>query len=207
MPFSNKTATAFLTVILLLMIPGSSTAQSEVIDLEFAQPPVSDSDTARTLKSLVKVQGTGQFCEDGLYLMTHFGDREEIFRKENQEMMDNPLINRTWRHCTLFSSINENSVIMGRNWDNQTVGSIIVNLYHPTEGYSSISFTRSIDMDFGHKDLERLISTPFENKLLLVSFYAYDGINEHGLAVGVAGNEETVVKPIAGREMVFIAER
>jgi hypothetical protein len=200
----KKQKTVLFTVISLLMISGLVWAQDKVIELKFAQPPVSDSDASRTLQSLVKVQGTGQFCEDGLYLMTHFGDREDLFQKENQKAIDNPLIDQTWRHCSVFSSTAERGVIMGRNWDNQNVGSIIVSLYHPPDAYSSISFCRSIDLGFGHKDLERLKSSPFGSKLLLAPFYAMDGLNEHGLAVAVAGNSQTTVKPKSGKELVCI---
>jgi len=205
MLFNNrKKKTIFLTVILLLLISGFVSAQDEIIDLKFEQPPISDSDTSRTLQSLIKVQGTGQFCQDGLYLMTQYGDREEIFQKENQDMIDNPLINRTWRLCSVFSTTTENSVIMGRNWDNQTVGSIIVSLYHPPKGYSSISFTRSISLGFGHKDLEQHKSSIFGNKLLLAPFYAFDGINENGLAVGVAGVNQVTLKPKSDKELVYV---
>jgi len=204
MLFNNKKKkTIFLTVILLLMISGFVSAQDKIIDLKFEQPPVSDSDMSRTLQSLVKVQGTGQFCQDGLYLMTQYGDREEIFQKENQDMIDNPLINQTWRHCSVFSTTAENSVIMGRNWDNQNVGSIIVSLYHPPRGYSSISFTRSISLGFGHKDLERHKSSIFGSKLLLAPFYAFDGINEHGIAVGVAAVKQVTLKPKSDKELVY----
>lgn len=157
MLFNNtKKKTILLTAILLLVVSGFLPAQDKIIDLKFAQPPVSDSDTSRTLQGLVKVQGTGQFCEDGLYLMTHFGDREDLFQKENQKAIDNPMINQTWRHCSVFSTSAESGVIMARNWDNQNVGSIIVSLYHPPKGYSSISFCRSIDLGFGHKGLEHI---------------------------------------------------
>jgi hypothetical protein len=205
MIFNNKKKkTIFPTVILLLMISGFVSAQDEIIELKFRHPPVSYSDTCRTLQSLVKVQGTGQFCEDGLYLMTHFGDREDLFQKENQKAIDNPMINQTWRHCSVFSTTAESAVIMGRNWDNQNVGSIIVSLYHPHNGYVSISFCRSIDLGFGHKDLERLKSSPFGSKLLLAPFYAMDGINEHGLTVAVAANRQTTHKPKSGVELVCI---
>jgi hypothetical protein len=201
---SDRNNAICLSVIILLVISVPLLAEEIIIDLEFVRPAASDSDTARTLQSLVKVQGTGQFCEDGLYLMTHFGDREEIFLRENQEMIDNPLIDQTWRHCSVFSRANDNSAIMGRNWDNQNVGSIIVSLYHPPGGYSSISFCRSIDLGFGHKDLEGITSSIFGDKLLLAPFYAMDGINEHGLAVAVAGVKQTTHTLKPDKQLVFV---
>lgn len=201
----NKDYSAiFLITILSLSISTLVSAESEIIDLEFSRPSVSESDSSRTLQSLIKVQGTGQFLEDGLYLMTHFGDREEIFERENRHAIDNPLLDQTWRHCSIFSRAAGNSVIMGRNWDNQNVGSIIVNLYHPPDGYSSISFCRSIDMGFGHKDLEQHKSGIFGSKLLSAPFHATDGINEHGLAVSVAGVRPITHKPKPGKKQVFI---
>jgi len=120
-----------------------------MIELKFAQPPASGSDASRTLQSLVKARDIGeQYATGGLYLITHYGDREELFQKENQKAIDNPMINETWRFCSVFSTTTDNSVIMGRNWDNQNVGSIIVNLYRPAKGYSSISFSRAIDLGF-----------------------------------------------------------
>jgi predicted choloylglycine hydrolase len=202
----NKKKTAMvLTALISLMISAFASAQDDIIDLEFGQPPVSDSEISRTLQSLVKVQGTGGLCQDGLYLMTHFGDHEDLFQKENQKAIDNPLINATWRYCSVFSTTTENSVIMGRNWDNQNVGSIIVSLYHPTNGYASISFSRAIDLGFPlNVDLEHITSSELGNKLLLAPFYAMDGINEHGLAVAVAGLKQSTHKPQSDKELVFL---
>lgn len=203
---SNKKKKAiFLTVILLLMISGFVSAQDKITDLKFGHSLVSDMDIFRTLQSLVKVQGTGGLYQDGLYLLTHYGEREGIFQKENQEAIDNPLINQTWRYCSVFSTTTENSVIMGRNWDNQNVGSIIISLYHPSGGYSSISFSRAIELGFPlNIDLNQIKSSKLGNKLLLAPFYAMDGINEHGLTVAVAGVKQTTVKPKSGKELVFI---
>jgi hypothetical protein len=95
---------------------------------------------------------------------------------------------------------------MGRNWDNQNVGSIIVNLYHPPGGYASISFCRAIDMGFPlNIDLEQIASSELGNRLLLAPFYAMDGINERGLAVAVAGVKHTIHGPKRGKEPVFIS--
>lgn len=208
MQFNNKKPkTVLLTVVILLTVSGFVTAQDKVIELKFGQPPVSDSDASRTLQSLIKVRDISEtYSTGGLYLMTHFGDREELFQKENQELIDNPFINQSWRYCSLFAAATENSVIMGRNWDNQNVGSIIVSLYHPPTGYSSISFSRAIEMGFPlNVDLEGFKSNELGNKLLLAPFYAMDGINEHGLAVAVAGVNDTTVKPKSGKELVFIS--
>ncbi len=203
---NNKKKTIFLTAISLFMISGFVPAQNEIIDLKFEHPPISDSDTSRTLQSLVKVRAISEtYSTGGLYLMTHYGDREELFQKENQKAIDNPMRNQTWRYCSVFSATTENSVIMGRNWDNQNVGSVIVNLYYPPKGYASISFSRAIDMGFPlNVDLEDFKSSELGNKLLLAPFYAMDGINEHGLAVSVAGVKQITVKPKSDKESVCI---
>ncbi len=202
----KKKKTILLTAILLLVISGFLSAQHKVIDLKFAQPPVSDSDVSRTLQSLVRVRAISEtYSTGGLYLMTHYGDREELLQKENQRAIDDPLRNQTWRYCSVFSAATEDSVIMGRNWDNQNVGSIIVSLYYPPKGYASISFSRAIDMGFPlNVDVLDFKSSEFGNKLLLAPVYAMDGINEHGLAVSVAGVRETAVKPKSGKESVGI---
>jgi len=208
MLFNTKNKqTIFLSVILLFIISGVVSAQDKIIDLKFKQSSVSDMDVFRTLQSLVKVRGINEtYSTGGLYLMTHYGDREELFRKENQALIDNPFINQSWRYCSVFSAAAENSVIMGRNWDNQNVGSIIISLYHPPGKYSSISFSRAIEMGFPlNVDLEDFKSSELGAKLLLAPFYAMDGINEHGLTAAVAGVKDTSVKPKSGKELLFIS--
>jgi hypothetical protein len=208
MEFNNKKRIrALFTVIFLLAVSGFFKAQEKVIELKFGQAPASDSDVEKTLNSMVKVRDISEtYSTGGLYLITHYGDREDLFQKENQKMIDNPMINQTWRYCSLFAASAENSVLMGRNWDNQNVGSIIVNLYHPPKGYASISFSRAIDMGFPlNVDLEDFKSSELGKKLLLAPFYAVDGINEHGLAVAVAGVNSTTVKPKPKKELVSIS--
>jgi hypothetical protein len=73
------------------------------------------------------------------------------------------------------------------------VGSIIVSLYHPPKGYSSVSFSRAIELGFPlNVDLSELVGSPFDKKFLLAPFYSMDGINEHGLAVAIAGVRHVV---------------
>jgi len=199
--------TIALAVFLYLLFLGSASAQGKIVELKFKQPADTGSSASKTLQTLVKVRDVGeQYSTGGLYLMTQSGDFEELFQSENQRAIDNPMINETWRWCSIFSTKNENSVIMGRNWDNQNVGSVIVSYYKPPRGYCSISFTRAIDMGFPlNVDLEGIKSTPFGSKLLLAPFYAYDGLNEHGLCAAVTGVEQVKVTPTIGKEPVFIS--
>jgi hypothetical protein len=194
-----------LSLILLLLISGFTSAQDRLIELQFGELPDSKSDTTKTIQSLIKVQGEGGICQDGLYLLTNVGDREDLFFRENQRAIKDPLINHTWRFCSVFSIHNDNSVLMGRNWDNQNVGSIIVNLYYPTNGFSSISFSRAIDLGFPlNMDLEKIKSSELGNRLLLAPFYAMDGINEHGVAVAVAGLRQTTHKSSGNKQKVCV---
>jgi hypothetical protein len=208
MKFNNKKQkTVLLTAIFLCTAFGFGKARDEVIELEFGKAYASEADVEKTLKSMVKVRAISEtYSTGGLYLMTHFGDRDELFQQENKKLIDNPFINQTWRYCSLFATSTENSVLLGRNWDNQNVGSIIVSLYHPANGYSSISFSRAIEMGFPlNVDLQDFKSNELGNRLLLAPFYAMDGINEHGLAVALAGVNSTPVKPKSGKEIVFIS--
>lgn len=202
--FDVRKTTKILFVTCLAAIFGAITGNCEVIELEFKKVQISGSDNERSLESLVKIQDPGGVHLNGLYLMTHYGDRKEVFLKENKAMMETPLIDRPWRYCSVFSSKNENSVYMGRNWDNENVGSIIVNLYHPPDGYSSISFSRSIDMNFPlNVDLVDFKSAEIGQNLLLAPFYAFDGINERGLAISVAGVKGVSVEAQEHKELVF----
>jgi hypothetical protein len=202
---ANKKNSIFLALISLLAFSGYVAAQEKIIELNFGQAPISGSDISRTLQSLVKVRDIGeQYATGGLYLITHYGDREELFRKENQKAMDHPWINDTWRFCSAFSTRHGNSVLMGRNWDNQNVGSIIINLYHPAKGYSSICFSRAIDLGFPlNMDLEEITGSPWGERLLLAPFYTMGGMNEHGLAIENPGVRQATIKPVSGKEWVF----
>jgi hypothetical protein len=194
------------SVFLCFILTVSAYAQEQIIDVNFAEIQGSDSKNEKILKSIVKVRGISeQYATGGLYLMTHSGNLDELFKKENQKLIDHPWIEQTWRFCSIFSTITENGVVVGRNWDNQNVGSIIVSYYKPDNGYASVSFIRAIDMGFpNNTGLDKMAKTPFGEKLLVAPFYAYDGMNEHGLCAMVTGINSVKVSPEEGKESLFI---
>ena len=188
------------------MFAVSAFAQGQIIDVNFTKVQGTDTDHEKTLKSIVKVRDISeQYATGGLYLMTHYGNLDELFKKENQKLIDNPWIDQTWRFCSIFSTTTKNGVIIGRNWDNQNVGSIIVSHYKPDDGYASVSFSRAIDLGFPlNLGLDDMAKTPFGEKLLVAPFYAYDGMNEHGLFASVTGINSVKVSPKEGQESLFI---
>jgi predicted choloylglycine hydrolase len=54
-------------------------------------------------------------------------------------------------------------------------------------------------------DLKAFISSELGKKLLLAPFYAYDGINEHGLAIAVAGVRQVKVRPRTNLKPLFVS--
>lgn len=69
----------------LFFITLSTFAQEQIINVNFAQITGTDSDNVKTLRSIVKVRDISeQYSTGGLYLITHYGNLEELFQKENQ---------------------------------------------------------------------------------------------------------------------------
>jgi hypothetical protein len=92
-------------IVLFFMLCACSSTQEQIVEVKFAEPPASDSDLSRTLESLATVRGIGeQYATGGIYLITHLGDRDELFRKENQRRIDHPMIEDIWRLCSAFSA-------------------------------------------------------------------------------------------------------
>ncbi len=198
----HRTTTA--AVVAFALTAGNVPA-AELTELQFRQPSDTGNADARSLGTLIKVQGSGGLHQDALYLITQVGRRDSLFEAENQRSVDSPWRNDTWRYCSEFATKAAAGVYVGRNWDNQNVGSIIVSRYQPADGYTSISFARAIDMGYPlNLDLEQIKSTDLAQKLLLAPFYATDGINEHGLTVAVGGVREVKHDPNTNKPRVLV---
>ncbi len=195
------------TLILSVLILQSGFAKGQIIDINFAEIKGIGTQNEQTLTSIVKVRGISeQYATGGLYLMTHSGTLDDLFQKENQKLIDHPRIEQPWRFCSIFCTTTENGIVIGRNWDNQNVGSIIVNLYKPNNGYASVSFSRAIDMGFPlNVDLENMAKTSFGERLLVAPYYAYDGMNEKGLCAMVTGINSTKILQREGKELLSIS--
>lgn len=206
----------FAGILLLSGFVNGQNVQTETISFPSFPKKSADDDP---LMSVKKIRGTEVFCEDGLYLISLTGDLTTLFEQENRKALDQPMISEPWRFCSVFSyhntAANEQAgqpkpdsgrcMVMGRNWDNQNVGSILLTWYQPETGYASINFSRSIDCGFPLTlNLEEIQGSDLAERLWRSPFYSMDGINEKGLAVAVTGVGSAEVTPSAGREQVFM---
>lgn len=136
-------------------------------------------DWARSLESLIRVDTFP------LYVMHYFGDypllysRSDVLRgsvkRDAQPLSTEPV------RCTCFSALNRRGdVLMGRNFDWYDHPAIL--LYtHPPDRYASVSMVDISYLGVSKNDSpldhsERLINLPY---------YPFDGMNEHGLCVGL----------------------
>jgi len=185
--------------------PAGDFGSIDPIEIRFAPSSTAGSDEERTLRSVVKVRDVGEaYATGGLYLIDQIGDREALFEAENLDLEKHPWISQPWRFCSIFSARGTSSPIFGRNWDNQNVGSVIVNRYHPAGGYASISLSRAIDLGFPiNVRIDEIAASPMGRRLLLSPFYAYDGINDQGLFAAITGIAQVKVSHRKGKQLVF----
>ncbi|MBU2652377.1 MAG: linear amide C-N hydrolase, partial [Bacteroidetes bacterium] len=106
--------------------------------------------------------------------------------------------------CSLFSAKGDPSnLIFGRNFDNPENDVMLVR-YHPPDGYTSMAFTRMSDM--GYAVGTNYPNLTFQQKLHLLkcAYFVPDGINEHGLAAGLAWHEGIAYTIDPSKDTIFI---
>lgn len=144
--------------------------------------PQSQADATRTLKSFRKL------AEHPLFEMHYYGDY----------IADTPLgANRPapksqapqWA-CSIFATYGENgSAFYGRNFDWYHNPAMILHT-SPSDGYASISMVDISYLGFKLKD-KKYDSIDGRTALLKAPLLPFDGMNEHGLTVGMAAVGDT----------------
>lgn len=148
-----------------------------------------------TLSSLEKVD------DFPLYTMHYYGSTEPTSSRlvVPQESAD---AQRPAWACSLFAALGGADKFYGRNFD--WVDSPALLLFtHPTNGYASVSMVDLAYLGFGDK-VDRLTELPLDQRLPLLDApgLPFDGMNEHGLVVGMAAVPDGNVRPDPGKETI-----
>lgn len=147
----------------------------------------------RTLQSFKKLD------DHPLFEMRFYGDY--VADKPRDVSMLPADGNFSWA-CSIFVSYGEgNSAVYGRNFDWEHNPALLLHT-HPSGGYASISMVDISYLGFERKD-EKFNSLEGRRALLKAPMIPFDGMNEHGLTVGMAAVGDSKVpidsdKPTVG---------
>jgi len=145
---------------------------------------LSDEEVA-TLSSLEKVD------DYPLYTMRYFGGYDQ---RLSVDTLQGPVIadllepNLTAWACSLFAALGDaENMLFGRNFDWEYSPAVLL-FTNPPGGYASVSMVDIAYLGYGETEAGKLIDLPIVERraLLDAPFLPFDGMNEHGLTVGMA---------------------
>jgi hypothetical protein len=150
-----------------------------------------------TLRSLQKVD------EYPLYRMTYAGayrPRAGILPYENPVAAP---ASPAWA-CSLFTVlVDEDNLLYGRNFDWQSSPALLL-FTDPPDGYASVSMVDIVYLGFEDATARDITGLPVEEQtdLLDAPYLPFDGMNEHGLAIGMAAVPSGDMRPDANKETI-----
>ena len=134
-------------------------------------------DQAQTLSSLKQVDGYP------LYTMNYYGE----YDPPRVSLLPAGRTGPAWG-CSLFTVLLDGDhLLYGRNFDWQFSPALLL-FTDPPDGYASVSMVDMTYLGFEGQDVFHLTDLPLEElkRLLDAPSLPFDGMNEHGLAIGMA---------------------
>ena len=151
-----------------------------------------------TLSSLQKVD------DYPLYTMTYAGAyrprAETVFPGKTVASTES---SPTWA-CSLFTVLlNEDNLLFGRNFDWQFSPALLL-FTDPPDGYASVSIVDLAYFGFDDTTAKGIADLPVEERtnLLDAPYLPFDGMNEHGLAIGMAAVSPGNMQPDENKETI-----
>jgi len=194
-------------IIFILVIVLSNACNTNVTQIAPTSIPVTPTvivtataaldDTAKTLSTLKQLDAYP------LYTMTYYGEYDS---RRAQALLPASKVDSTssWA-CSLFAILlDEERLLYGRNFDWEFSPALL--LYtDPPDGYASVSMVDMEYLDFDGETIYNLTDLPLEERgsLLDAPWLPFDGMNEHGLAIGMAAVEQGNVQPDPAKETIY----
>jgi len=174
-------------MLVILTIPILTSCSTRSASYRSTPQPTLSNETA-TLLSLERVD------EYPLYTMRYYGTHPGRTRAQALAGLSQPTLvsapkscGATWA-CSLFAALgHEENRLLGRNFDWNFSPALLL-FTDPADGYASVSMVDIEYLGFGDDRSKNLIDLPLEERraLLDAPSLPFDGMNEKGLAVGMA---------------------
>jgi len=136
------------------------------------------SDDQRTLSSFKKVD------DFPLYVMTYYGDYGfDDYLEQGLTSFELTRLSptRAWACTTFYASSPDSDALLGRNFDWYDHPALLL-FTDPPEAYASVTM---VDLHYLGFSIDQEPTTPAMDTLLDAPYWAFDGMNEHGLAIGM----------------------
>ena len=151
---------------------------------------------AATLNSLEQVD------DHPLYTMHYYGAyNQRVSLTEGVEWLASADL--PWA-CSLFAALGDaDNMLYGRNFDWEYSPALLL-FTDPPDGYASVSMVDIAYLGFGGDKAGTLLDLPLAERrsLLDAPFLPFDGLNEHGLAIGMAAVPPGQMQPDPGKETI-----
>jgi hypothetical protein len=136
---------------------------------------------AATLLSLEQVD------DHPLYTMTYYAEYDSLTTLSDVRRVAAHTNNVTWA-CSLFSTFaNPDSMLYGRNFD-WVYSPALLLFTDPADGFASVSMVDIAYLGYDDPHVSDLTEQPLDDlmDLLFAPYLPFDGLNEQGLAIGMA---------------------
>ena len=166
-------------------------------------PPISTSTTVPTDEShaddlseeeVATLSSLEQVDDYPLYTMHYYGAYD-------QRVSSTTVSPPTWA-CSLFAALGDaDNMLYGRNFDWEYSPAVLL-FTDPPDGYASVSMVDIAYLGFGEPDASTLTALPLIERRALLDAprMPFDGMNEHGLVVGMAAVPPGQMQPDPNKE-------
>jgi hypothetical protein len=157
-------------------------------------------DEVATLSSLEKVD------DHPLYTMHYYGTYQQssssfplkwsVYELPKPDM-------KAWS-CSLYAALGDaEHMVYGRNFDWEFSPALLL-FTDPSDGYASVSMVDIAYLGFGETNVGTILELPLSERqaLLNAPFLPFDGMNEHGLTVGMAAVAPGLMRPDPEKETI-----
>ena len=174
--------TTFISIVIFLGLTSCQTTGSVELSLldEIGKLGLTD-EQVDTLLSLEQVD------EFPLYIMHYYVPYETVSVDDYWQYVEMPIFDDTWG-CSLFSAFADpENMLFGRNFDWEYSPALML-FTDPPDGYASVSTVDIKYLGYWNEEAHGIAELPLGGRLSLLDapFLPFDGMNETGLAVGMA---------------------